>query len=202
MTNPTDAGGGGCAPSMPNRPERPDPNAERAAPQAHGVPVGPRQYPPAEAARPLPSRPGGSSAGNAAPSMGDQTHEQARTQGADLAGRAQHQVSAMMSDQKNRAAERLGSLAGALRDVADKLGREEIGRGVGQYARRAADQVDSMSSYLRGAELEEVMRDTGQFARRRPEVFIGGAFLAGLLAARFLKASSGRRSPNRAVGGY
>jgi hypothetical protein len=142
-------------------------------------------------------------------SVVEQTQQQARTlaseageQGADLAGRAQHQVSALMADQKNRAAEGLGSLAGALREVAARLGHDEISRGVGHYAQRAAAHVDSMSSYLRDAELQAVVRDTGQFARRRPEVFIGGAFLAGVLAARFLKASSShRRASDASMGG-
>jgi hypothetical protein len=205
MTKPNDAGGSGRPPAMPNRSDRPAPPAERSSPEAvHGVPEGPRQYPPAEAARPLSSGPGAASARNAMASAAEQTHltSEAKEQAADLAGRAQHQVSTLMTDQKNRAAQRLDTLAGALRDVADRLGRDEVGRGVGHYAQRAAAQVDSMSSYLRGAELEAVMRDTGQFARRRPEVFIGGAFLAGLLTARFLKASSGRRSPDGSRGGY
>jgi hypothetical protein len=116
---------------------------------------------------------------------------QATEQTAQLAGEATQQVRKLMTDQKRRAAERLGTLSGVLRDAAQKLGHDDLGGRVGQYAHRAADQVDSASSYLRTAELQTFVRDTGQLARRRPEVFIGGAFLVGLLAARFLKASSG-----------
>jgi hypothetical protein len=105
-----------------------------------------------------------------------------------------------MTDQKRRAAERLGTLSGVLRDAAQKLGHDELGNRVGRYAHRAADQVDSMSSYLRTAELQTFVRDTGQLARRRPEIFIGGAFLAGLLAARFLRASSGNTRQAETMG--
>jgi ElaB/YqjD/DUF883 family membrane-anchored ribosome-binding protein len=91
-----------------------------------------------------------------------------------------------VTEQKQRAAERLGTLAGALREAARKLGDDELGGRVGQYARRAADQVDSMSSYVRTAELQRFVRDAGQFARRRPEVLIGGAFLTGLLVGLLL----------------
>jgi hypothetical protein len=147
---------------------------------------------------------GGGQASQAAQGMADQAREQAKTlaaeaknlaseateQTAELAGRATQQVNTLMTDQKRRAAERLGTLAGALREAGRKLGNDELGGRVGQYAQRAADQVDSMSSYVRTAELQSFVRDAGQFARRRPEVFIGGAFLTGLLAARFLKASS------------
>jgi hypothetical protein len=126
---------------------------------------------------------------------------QATEQTAQLAGEATQQVRNLMSEQKRRAAERLGTLSGVLRDAAQKLGHDELGGRVGGYAYRAADQVDSMSSYLRTAELQTFVRDTGQLARRRPEVFIGGAFLAGLLAARFLKASSGNTRQTDMMGG-
>lgn len=139
----------------------------------------------------------------------DEAREQARTlaseakdQTAELAGQAKQQVSTLIADQKHRAADRLGTLAGALRDAGRKLGNDELGTHVGRYAARAANQVESMSSYVRDTELQTFVRDTGQFARRRPEVFIGGAFLAGLLAARFLKSSSGNaRQPDLRIGG-
>src|SRR5437868_9753970 len=113
------------------------------------------------------------------PGIVDQAREQASNlasqatqQTAELAGQASAHVNTLVKDQKQRAAERLGTLSGALREAARKLGHDDVGRRVGQYAHRAADQVDSMSSYIRGAELQTFVRDTGQFARRRPEVFI------------------------------
>ena len=139
----------------------------------------------------------------------DQAREQARTlvsdakeQTAEVADQAKQQVRTLMTTQKRRAAERLGTVSGALREAANKLGSDELGSRVGRYAHRAAEQVDSMSRYVRQAELETFVRDTGQFARRRPEVFIGGAFVAGLIAARFLKASSSNtRQPEMPAGG-
>ena len=50
-----------------------------------------------------------------------------------------------------------------------------------------------MTGYLRERDLEGLLEDVEQFARRRPEVFLAGTFLAGLLLARFLK-SSGERA--------
>ncbi len=148
--------------------------------------------------------------GRAGEPSGQRVADQARTfaaqagqRTAEAAGQATQQVSTMMADQKRRAADRLQALAQALREAADRLGGDEFGRRVEQYADRAADRMDSMSSYVREADLQRLVRDTGQFARRRPEVFIGGAFLAGLLAARFLKASStGMRRPGTRMGGW
>ena len=114
---------------------------------------------------------------------------EAKDQAADLAGQARRGASALMGEQKDRAARKLSHVAGALREVARSLGRDEIGQGVGRYANRAADRMETMSSYVRESDLQTMLQDTRQFARRRPEIFLGGILLAGLLAARFLKAS-------------
>lgn len=139
------------------------------------------------------ARPGGA----AGPGVADQARDQARTlaseakeQTAQLGGEARQRISSLVSEQKDRAATHLGSLAGVLREAAAKLGTDELGGRVGQYANRAADQVDSMSGYVRRSDLQTLIQDTGRFGRRRPEVFLGGTFLTGLILARFLKASS------------
>ena len=145
----------------------------------------------------------------AGPTLVDQVREEARNlasdakdQTAEVVGQATRQVSSLITDQKERAADRLGSLAGALRKAAQTLGHDELGSRVEHYAKRAAEQVDSMSDYVRQTELQTFVHDTGQFARRRPEVFIGTAFLTGLFAARFLKASGANaRQPQRPIGG-
>ena len=140
-------------------------------------------------------------AGDQARSMASEAKEQA----AEVAGQATQHISTLMTDQKRRAADRLADFAGALREAAQKLGSDDLGNRVGHYARRAAGQLDSLSSYVRTAEVQSFVSDAGQFARRRPEIFIGGAFLTGLLAARFLRASSGSITtagpPNMPTGG-
>jgi hypothetical protein len=113
---------------------------------------------------------------------------EAKQQVSDVAGQARDHVEGLVAQQKERVAGQLGSLAGALRETVTKLD-EKDGKGLGQYASRAADQVDRVSHYLRDKELGDVIRDAETFARRRPDVFLGGTFLAGLLLARFLKAS-------------
>lgn len=100
-------------------------------------------------------------------------------------------VTQQVTQQKDQAAGRLGGVAGTLRELGTRL-REEDGGGFGHYAVRAADQVDRLSQYLRDRDLGSFLRDTERFARRRPELFLGGTFLAGLLLARFLKSSSDR----------
>lgn len=117
---------------------------------------------------------------------------QAKDETVKAAGQARDQVSRLVSERKDQTAERLGGLAGALRDTAHKL-QEQDGEGFGQYADRAAEQVERLSNYLKDHDLQGFVRDTETFARRRPDLFLGGTFLAGLALARFLKSSAPER---------
>lgn len=139
------------------------------------------------------------------PGVAQQAKEQAKNlaheakdQTVKVAEQARDHVQNLVSEQKDQAANRLGSLAGALREAGRKLNEGEQGGDFGRYADRAAEQMDRLSSYLRDNDLRGLVRDTESFARRRPEVFLGGALLAGLALARFLKASS----PNQGFDGY
>ena len=124
-------------------------------------------------------------------------HE-AKDQTVKVAEQARDHVQQLVGQQKDQAADRLGSLAEVLREAGHKLNEGEQSGDFGRYADRAAQQVDRLSTYLRDNDLRGFVRDTENFARRRPEVFLGGALLAGLALARFLKASS----PNRSFDGY
>lgn len=126
---------------------------------------------------------------------------QAKDQTLELAHQATDQVSQLVDQQKKQAAERLGGLAGALHDAARQL-EEKDADGFGRYARRAADQVDRASRYLKEKDLKSFVRDAEGFARRHPDLFLGGTLIAGVLLARFLKSSADRReewrgSPDR-----
>ena len=46
-----------------------------------------------------------------------------------------------------------------------------------------------MSGYLEGKGLRDVLDDVSGFAKRQPGLFVGGALVAGLVAARFLRSS-------------
>ena len=107
-----------------------------------------------------------------------------------MASQASDHVQELVGQQKDQAADRLGSLATALREAGQKLNQDRQAGDFGQYADRAARQVERLSKYLRESDLRGFVRDTESFARRRPEVFLGGTLVAGLMLARFLKAST------------
>jgi hypothetical protein len=115
-------------------------------------------------------------------------------------GAKQRAVSAI-DDKKDTAAQSLGTVAEALREAANKLGEGEAGP-LGTSAESAAEQVDKIARYLREKDLQSLSRDAQTFARRHPEVFLGGAFLAGIMAARFLKSSAPRTTTGDGGAGY
>ena len=98
-------------------------------------------------------------------------------------------ASSQISQQKDRASDGLTSLARAVRQSTQSLRDNQQGT-VAQYVERAADRIEQFSTTLRERNLKDLARDTERFARRQPAVFIGAAFAAGVLAARFLKSSS------------
>lgn len=115
---------------------------------------------------------------------------EAKDQVKQVAGQARDHVQELVGQQKDQAADKLGTLAGALREAAKKLNEGEQSGDFGRYADQAAQQVDKLSTYLRDNDVRGFVRDTEGFARRRPDLFLGTTFLAGLMLARFLKASS------------
>lgn len=102
--------------------------------------------------------------------------------------RVRDAASAQVSTQKDRATDTLGTLASAVRQSTRTL-RDQQQDTIAQYVERAADQIDRFSATLRSRDLGQLMADAQRFARRQPAVFIGAAFAAGVLAARFLKSS-------------
>jgi hypothetical protein len=103
-----------------------------------------------------------------------------------------HQVrqkaATQLNEQKARATDSLGSVADAVRQSTRQL-RDQQFDTVAQVVERAADQIERLSNHLRDRDLNELVAEAQQFARQQPAMFIGSSFAAGLLAARFIKAS-------------
>jgi len=137
--------------------------------------------------------PGGSAqrdAGQLADDLKDQARgvaSQAREGASRLAGKAREQARSAVEQRKGQAASSLDSLSSVLRDSAGRLRGEQSF--FGDYAESAAERVDRLARYLRESDPEKFVHDAEEFARRRPEVFMGGMLVAGLLLARFLKSS-------------
>lgn len=118
----------------------------------------------------------------------DHTQE---TSGNGIAERVRERASAELTTQKERATDGLGTIAQVVRRSTQQL-RDQQHDTVAQYIEQAADQLERLSTRLKEKNVSELLNDAQRLARRQPALFIGGAFVLGLLGARFLKSSSDR----------
>ena len=103
----------------------------------------------------------------------------------------QQKVTSRVDEQKNKAADGLGGIADVIRNAGNELRTEN--EALAQYVDMASDQMRRFADTIRQRGVADMLDDVHAFARRRPALFIGGAFLIGLGVARFLKASSDRQ---------
>jgi hypothetical protein len=120
-----------------------------------------------------------------------QAGERIQENGAEAVDELRRKGAEAASQQKEWAADELSHFSQAVRTAADRLHSEQDHR-LADYAGMAADRLDDASEYLRTSDWRRLVDDAEEFGRRRPEMFLGGMFLAGLGIARFLKASRSR----------
>lgn len=103
--------------------------------------------------------------------------------------RAGERIESRITDSKSRAAETLSGVASTLLSSSQQL-REQNHSGAGRAVERAAEGVERFAHYLQDTNVDEVVDQVYDFARRQPAAFIGGAFALGFLASRFIKATT------------
>jgi hypothetical protein len=113
---------------------------------------------------------------------------QGRQEKSDVVNRVKEGATAQLTTQKDRGTDALSSVAQAVRSSTQKL-REENHGAIAGYVERAADQIEDWSRRLRDKDVDDLLTDVHRLARRQPAVFIGSAFVLGLVGARFLKSS-------------
>jgi hypothetical protein len=104
-------------------------------------------------------------------------------------------AASQLGAQKDRATDGVSSVTQAVRQSTQQL-RDSQHDTIAQYVEKTVDQIDRFTERLKQKDVNELMRDAQQFARRNPAVFVGAAFGVGVVAARFLK-SSHRTSTTR-----
>jgi hypothetical protein len=106
----------------------------------------------------------------------------------DVASQSADKLKESVADKKGAGADYVGKVADTIRRAASEFDTDlPI---VGTYMRKAASQVESVSDSIRMGELNDVVRNAQDFARRQPTAFLGLVALAGFAAIRFLKSSS------------
>lgn len=123
----------------------------------------------------------------------DKLGEQVRDVGAKMVDAARERVRGSFEKQQHRAADQIAGVADALRDAADRLSAEDQGLGTAKYVRGAADKAAQFADQVRERGLDDLVGQAEGLARRQPELFVGGALLAGIALGRFLRSTSNRR---------
>jgi hypothetical protein len=121
-----------------------------------------------------------------------QVAEQAREQATEFFGYAQEKVVGSLNEQKERGVDELSSLVQAVRQTGQQL-RNQQNEGMAHYIDQAAEKMDRMVHYVDSRNVSELIEEAESFSRRHPEAFLGGAFLLGIMAGRFMKSSRAPR---------
>jgi hypothetical protein len=114
--------------------------------------------------------------------------DKAQHQAGQIADQAQEQVKTAARERKAQTVSNLEDISQAIRSTGQTLRDNDQGT-VAQYTEKMAQQVDQLANYLDEKEIDQIVGDIENVARRRPELFLAGAFGLGLLVGRFLKSS-------------
>ena len=121
---------------------------------------------------------------------------QAQEKAREAAGNAQESIRQQIDDRSTQAGERVASTAQDLRSVGEEL-RKQGKDTPAKLADRAAEQTEKVGSYLKENGPDRMLEDVEDFGRQRPWAVLAGGAAVGILAARFLKASSRSRYQQR-----
>jgi ElaB/YqjD/DUF883 family membrane-anchored ribosome-binding protein len=121
---------------------------------------------------------------------------QAQEKAREAAGKAQEGLRRQIDQRSTQAGEQVNSTAGDLRSVGEEL-RKQGKETPAKLADRAAEQTERVGSYLKENEPDKMLEDVEDFGRQRPWAVLAGGLAVGVLAARFLKASSRDRYQQR-----
>lgn len=105
----------------------------------------------------------------------------------EAAGLLSDRAQSFGAQQKNLGAEQIKSFAGAVHMAAGEL--EAQMPGAASLAHSTADRLDAAAVALRERNINQLLNDIGEFARREPALFFGGAVAVGFALTRVLKSS-------------
>lgn len=90
------------------------------------------------------------------------------------------------------AAEGIDKVAQSVRRISSDMQTDQPQ--IANAALTAADQAEKVAQYLRQTDARQIIGNVEDVARRQPLIFLGGAFLLGVAASRFIKAAGGDKS--------
>jgi hypothetical protein len=132
-------------------------------------------------------------------SLGDgieSLRQQAGAKASAVLGRVKAGGQEVLNVRKLQASAELSTLGEAFREASQTLKRKQSPTAA-EYADAAAGWVEQGARYIDEADFDDLIADVQDLVRRQPAVFLAGMFVAGVAAARFLKATQPPRSGRR-----
>ena len=126
--------------------------------------------------------------------------QEAQQTAAEVKERGSVKASEQLDQRTTQLGRQTKSLAEALRRTGRDLQQQGESDGVERVTGGVAERLERVGGYLEEARGDDMLRDAERFARQHAWLVAGSAALAGLLASRFLKASSERRYDSSRVG--
>jgi hypothetical protein len=141
---------------------------------------------------------------------GDVKHEagkQARAVGSEMTDQARQLFDTTRAELKDQAAARTERLAGGLRNLSDQVRALADGRPTeaGQLRDLAGEAEERLQGFARRLDeggIDGLLSDIGQFARRRPLVFLAGCAGAGFLIGRVVRTTRAASGDGDGYRGY
>ena len=130
--------------------------------------------------------------GNGEPYSSKSLLEQVKSTAGNAYESATHTATSKLDEQKGNLSTGLSSVADSVRRIGENLQAEApegVAKVTAEYSDTVAQKLDQAADYFGNNDLKKMYGDAESFARRNPAVLIGGAFVLGLLAVRFLKSS-------------
>lgn len=132
------------------------------------------------------SRKSGSGGGSGGGTTGNAIMEKVRSGSDKLSGQAADKARGFVGQGIERSAETLANVSKLVGDTASGLD-ERLGKEYGDYARRAAETLESTADKIASKDPDELIDDTRTFIRKSPGVALAGAAIVGFALARLVK---------------
>lgn len=129
---------------------------------------------------------------SAGQSTAQQAQQKVQEKAEEVSGQVSSRVREQVDTRSTQVGEQITSVADAMRRAGRSL-RDEGNDTPAKVTDAVAQRADRLGSYLRESDGDGILRDVENLARRQPWLFAAGGLALGLVASRFLKASSGGR---------
>jgi hypothetical protein len=132
-------------------------------------------------------------------STAQQAQQKVQEKAQEVRGQVSSRVREQVDTRSTQVGEQITSVADAMRRTGQSL-RDEGNDAPAKITDAVAERANRLGGYLRESDADAILRDVENLARRQPWLFAAGGLALGLVASRFLKASSGGRYRSQNAG--